>query len=76
VKVDDRLVGTATYGIARPDVVRDYPGLPGAPDFGFTYQLDTTAFANGVHRLQVLGVDAAGNRDWLINGDVTIDIRN
>ena len=76
VWVDDRLVGTATYGLDRLDVVHDYPGLPGAPKFGFSYDLDTTALANGPHRLKVLVVDVSGNRGGMINGDVGINVRN
>ena len=76
VRVDNRLVGTATYGGARADVAHDYPGLPGAPNFGFDYGLDTTVFKNGLHRLQVRVVDVAGNSSRLINGDSVIDVRN
>jgi len=69
-------VGQATYGLAREDVDRDYPGLTGAPNFGFVYQLNTRASANGSHVLEVRASDAAGNTSLLRPGKVTINIRN
>ena len=61
-------LGEASYGISRPDVDRDYPGLPGAPNFGFLYPLDTTTLSNGTHTLEVLAVDTAGNTSLLKPG--------
>ena len=76
VFLDGTRVGQATYGLAREDVDRDYPGLTGAPNFGFVYQLDTRASANGSHVLEVRASDAAGNTSLLRPGKVTINIRN
>ena len=32
VNVDGTLVGTAAYGLSRPDVCAVYPGRPGSPN--------------------------------------------
>jgi hypothetical protein len=76
IRVDGKTIAKAAYGNRRPDVDRDYPGQPDAPNFGFTYPLDTTAFANGSHSLEVAAVDTAGNTSKLIPGPVTINIQN
>jgi hypothetical protein len=57
VKVDGVVVGTATYGISRPDVCSAYPGRPGCPNVGFTYSLDTTPLSPGSHMLTVSAAD-------------------
>lgn len=74
--LDGARVGQARYGTSRGDVIRDYPGLSGAPNFGFVYQLNTRAYANGSHVLQVRAMDAAGNISQLKPGELTINIRN
>lgn len=76
VFLDGTRIGRATYGLAREGVDHDYPGLTGAPQFGFVYQLDTRASANGSHVLEVRAADAAGNTSLLRPGKVTINIRN
>jgi len=76
VFLDGTRVGQATYGLAREDVDRDYPGLTGAPNFGFVYQLNTRASADGSHVLEVRASDTAGNTSLLRPGKVTINIRN
>ncbi|MGI8385425.1 Ig-like domain-containing protein [Robertmurraya sp. P23] len=52
VFLDGKVVGTAQYGIARPDVHKAYPEYQN-PYSGFTYSLDTTRFINGQHTLTV-----------------------
>ena len=76
VFLDGTRVGQAAYGLAREDVARDYPGLAGAPNFGCVYQLNTGAYANGSHVLEVRASDIAGNTSLLRPGKLTIDIRN
>jgi hypothetical protein len=76
IRMDGTGIGQASYGSSRPDVVQDYPGLPGTPNFGFLYQLDTTNLSNGAHTLEVLAVDTAGNISLLKPGKVTINIQN
>jgi hypothetical protein len=59
VYVDGTLAGTATYGISRPDVARDWPNAP--QNVGFTFSLNTATFPNGNHTIQVKATDATGN---------------
>jgi len=60
IYVDGSLIGSATLGGSRPDVVTAYPRL--APtDSGWTYALDTTTLTNGVHSLVVHVSDISGN---------------
>ena len=48
VKVDGSVVGTATYGISRPDVCAVYPGRPGCPNVGYSYSLNTSTLSPGI----------------------------
>ena len=59
VFVDGNRVGTANYGIARPDVPIAFPGAPS--EVGFQYALDTTTFSNGSHALVVKATDNNGH---------------
>ncbi len=61
VFVDSDLLGNATYGVSRPDVCQAYGNVPGCPNVGWTYNLDTTAFANGSHTL-FIGIKTADGR--------------
>ncbi len=76
VYLDGKRLGQANYGLSRGDVARDYPGLPGTPNFGFVYHLDTSLFKNGRHVLDVRAFDQAGNFSFLKPGKVTININN
>jgi hypothetical protein len=57
--VDGVVVGAATYGAPRADVCAAYPGRPGCPNVGFSYQLNSVTLSNGLHTLTV----AATNSD-------------
>jgi len=54
ILVDGVEIGQANYHQTRPGVTRQYPGYPDSPRPGFGYQLDTTRFLNGLHRVSVL----------------------
>jgi hypothetical protein len=58
VFVDGSRVGSATYGLDRPDVPIVFPGAPSK--VGFQYSLDTTAFPNGGHTIVSKATDRAG----------------
>jgi hypothetical protein len=58
VFVDGTPVGTAIYGISRPDVPTVFPGAP--VNVGFQYSLDTRAFPNGAHTIVSKAADKAG----------------
>ena len=61
VFVDGNQVGTAAYGIARPDVCSGFRDRPACPNSGWSYNLDVDAFAPGNHAMKVVALDAAGN---------------
>ncbi|HEX4166952.1 MAG TPA: hypothetical protein VHZ55_15920, partial [Bryobacteraceae bacterium] len=65
VSVDGVVMGSANYGISRPDVCAHHASTPtcavGA-NVGYDYILDTTQFADGTHNLQITATDANGSR--------------
>jgi hypothetical protein len=64
VYVDGILAGTATLGIARPDVAAAFPNL--APvDCGWSFSFDSTRIASGNHALTVRVVDTSLNEALL-----------
>lgn len=70
VYIDRTLVGTATYGIPRPDVAQDWPNAPA--NVGFTFSLNTALFSNGNHTVQIRATDTNGNVAVLPDVPVTI----
>jgi N-acetylmuramoyl-L-alanine amidase len=73
VKVDGVTVGAASYGVNRPDVCNNYPGRPGCPNVGYTYQLNTTTFSPGTHTITVSATDTDGTPD-VGSASVTVTI--
>ena len=59
VFVDSVDIGTARYGIARPDLRRPYVAAP--LNAGYRYVLNTRLLRNGAHTIQVRVTDASGN---------------
>jgi len=72
VLVDGTVVGTATYGVSRPDVCAAYPGRPGCPNVGFSYSLNTATLASGSHTITVKATDSANPPD---TGSSTINVQ-
>ncbi len=60
ISVDSVQYGTATYGVARPDVCAVYPNSPGCPNVGWAYTLNTRLIADGTHTLEITGTTADG----------------
>lgn len=62
VLVDGHPFGTATYGIARPDVfeLSYYPSYLNVVAPGFRFNLDTRIIANGEHFIDVIVTDNLG----------------
>ena len=58
VEVDGSVVGTATYGLSRPDVCAVYPGRPGCPNVGYSYSLNTSTLSAGSHTITVTATDS------------------
>jgi hypothetical protein len=57
VKVDGAVAGTATYGVSRPDVCNVYTGRAGCPNVGYTFSLNTAAYAHGTHTITVVATN-------------------
>ena len=53
VLVDGSNVGSASYGVSRPDVCSAFPGRPGCPHVGYAYSLNTTVLTPGPHTITV-----------------------
>jgi hypothetical protein len=60
VSIDGLPIAPAQYGVARPDVCAVFPGRAGCPNVGWSLSLDTTAFSNGSHILQISAL-SSGN---------------
>src|SRR5262249_59586943 len=59
ISVDGIVVGTATYGLSRPDVCAAYPGRIGCPNVGYTFLLNTTARTDERRAGKVSATDSA-----------------
>ncbi|HKF44682.1 MAG TPA: Ig-like domain-containing protein [Thermoanaerobaculia bacterium] len=53
-------VGSARYGLPRPDVFALFPDVSNSFNSGFVANIDTTAFVNGVHTISVRAFDGQG----------------
>jgi hypothetical protein len=58
IYVDKEMVGTATLGISRPDILAAYPSFKNA-NAGFSFTLITTKYLNGIHTITVNMIDNA-----------------
>ena len=74
--VDGEEVGSATRGGARPGVSSRYPGYPDSLAPGFSFRLDTRAYENGLHQLQVFVEDNAVPRRRTLIGERSFFINN
>jgi len=61
VRVNDTLDGTTNPTVPRPDVASRYPGYP-VVNSGFTYQLDTTKYPDGLVTIELWVTDVHGAR--------------
>lgn len=65
LEVDGVLAATLPVDQARPDVCQVYPAWAACPTVGYTGSLPTAGLDACVHRLDVVAVDADGNRTVL-----------
>ena len=65
VFVDGVPIGKVTYGFARPDIQRLFPGYKNVDTAVGFFELDTTLYPNGVHTIQWRVIDDAGARDGI-----------
>jgi hypothetical protein len=61
IDIDGQVVGTANYGLSRPDVRATDPRVF-SPNVGFSFLLDTTRLSDSPHDLVVYVTDRQGNR--------------
>lgn len=76
IYLDGEYIGDAHYGDPRPDVANDYPGREGEPNFGYSFQLDTTLYSNGPHTLSALAFGPSGNQGAMYPDILTFTIEN
>lgn len=52
IYVDGTPAGRANYGRGRPGVTLKFPGFPDSAAPGFAFQIDTTRYLNGLHKVE------------------------
>lgn len=60
ILVDGRWAGRAQYGRSRPGVAENNPGYPDSAAAGFAFELDSTRYLNGLHRVTARVVSETG----------------
>lgn len=65
VWVDGMKVGNPVYNIYREDIASLFPGYANSDGAVGYFYLDTTLYENGVHTIQWLATDSAGNTDGI-----------
>jgi len=65
VWIDGALVGKPTYGNYRADIATLFAGYQNADKAVGVFNLNTTAFPNGVHTIEWSAVDSAGHADGI-----------
>lgn len=65
ILIDGAKVGTATYGVSRPDVCAASPGRPGCPNVGWTIPIDTTVLSTGTHTVSALAMASNGQQSGI-----------
>jgi hypothetical protein len=74
VYVDGVNIGHPTYNIYRSDIADLFPGYNNSNGAAGYFYLDTTGYSNGVHTIQWVAIDSAGNTDGI--GSRYFTIRN
>jgi len=65
VYVDSVKLGTANYGNYRGDIATLFPGYANSSAAGAYFNIDTTAYSNGIHSIYWIATDNAGNKDGI-----------
>ena len=65
VYVDGVYLGHPTYNIYRPDIASLFPGYANSSGAAGYFYLDTKTYKNGVHTIQWVAADDAGNTDGI-----------
>jgi hypothetical protein len=74
VYIDGKFVGHPAYNIYRSDIAAYFPGYANSKGAMAYLEFDTTAYANGVHTIQWVVTDNAGNKDGV--GSRYFTVRN
>jgi hypothetical protein len=74
VYIDGKFVGHPAYNIYRGDIAAFFPGYANNRGAMAYLEFDTTAYANGVHTIQWVVTDNAGNTDGI--GSRYFTVRN
>ncbi|MBW9144833.1 N-acetylmuramoyl-L-alanine amidase [Clostridium sp. CM027] len=62
IYLDDKAIGTATYGLERPDVDSAFQGYPDGSKSGFNYDIENTNLDYGVHKILVEAIGLDGSK--------------
>jgi hypothetical protein len=65
VYIDGQKVGNCTYNIYREDIAALFPGYANSNGALAYFEFDTTSYENGVHTIQWVVTDNAGNTDGI-----------
>lgn len=65
VWVDGVKLGPTTYNIYRSDIASFFPGYVNSKGAAGYFDIDTTAYENGVHTIQWTATDSGGNTDGI-----------
>jgi hypothetical protein len=65
VWVDGVNLGHPIYNIYRPDVAALFPGYANTNGAGGYFDIDTTAYTNGIHSISWTATDSGGNTDGM-----------
>ncbi len=63
VYIDGVAIGKATYNLYRSDIAQLFPGYANSNNSWGYFDIDTTAYSNGLHTIQWSVTDNAGNSD-------------
>lgn len=63
VYIDGSYVGSANYNVYRGDIAQLFPGYVNSQGALAYFEFDTTQYSNGVHQLEWVVTDNAGNTD-------------
>lgn len=76
VFIDGVNLGSPAYNTYRPDVANLFPDYANSNGAGGYFYLDTTAYTNGMHTIQWVATDDAGNTDGIGSRYFTIQNAN
>ena len=65
VYIDGQKIGTTHYNVHRPDIATLFPGYANSNGALAYYNFDTTEYESGVHTIQWVARDNAGNSDGI-----------